>query len=119
MNIDQQKALEIVGYLYLRLGMYDRAYVLFMAMGELPGFKQKYSAQLALIAMKQKRYEDALKIINQALLWRLKRRQGGNKLTSKDCIFLLLKAQALWSLKRKEESNVCMEQYLTLRETDA
>lgn len=109
MSPNQQSSIEVMAYLYYRLEQFDKALILYNALASYLGNANQYAHYLAAIAIKQQRHKDAVDLINQALRER-------SFPSSQDRVLHLIKAQALWSQGRVDESRNSLDKYQLLEE---
>jgi hypothetical protein len=106
-NLDREHvvSLKVLGFLYLRLGIADRAARLFQALLAL--FPEDAEAALSLAAalLENGDAEAALDLLETPLL-------AAEPASSAPPAFLLLKARTLWRLQKKEEAFLVMDRYL-------
>jgi predicted Zn-dependent protease len=99
---DEQLSLRILGFLYLRLGFFDRAARLFRALLALCPEDAAVARSLAAAQLEAGNPESALELLEKPPLAGL----------SGEALLLLLKARALWRLERSAEARAAMDDYL-------
>lgn len=105
--IDEQKSLHILGYLYFRMGLYEKAERLLKALlvvTENNPHDRSVFALLASICILQKKGSPALEYLENVF--------DSNVLTGKKVIYYLLKAQALFLEERNDEAKNMWDMYL-------
>ena len=108
---DEKKTLSVLGFLFFRLGMEDRARRFYETIAELsapgtPDFRFA-KAGLAAAALEAGDAETALKEMRDAL--------AGGPLSTRDATLHWLRSRALWALGRKEEARAARETFLSMR----
>lgn len=102
---EQQRTLHILGYLYLRMGHYERAKTLFAALEALDSSDLQTQRSLAVINLELGDGEASLEHINRAIK---------EPLSTRDAILYLVKAKALHLLGRENEAKVATEAWLAI-----
>jgi predicted Zn-dependent protease len=96
LNAGQWTALSVLGFLYLRLGHWDRAERLFKALAALRPGDVQTAASLAAAALGRGDWAAALERVEKIL--------AGRAPAASDTYLHLMKAQALWRLGRTGEA---------------
>ncbi len=107
LTIDEQKSLHILGYLYFRMGLYEKAERILSALlasVEHHPYDSGVFALLASVSILQKKGAAALEYLENVF--------DGNVLTGKKVIYYLLKAQALFLENRTDEARNMLDMYL-------
>lgn len=107
LTIDEQKSLHILGYLYFRMGLYEKAERLLKALLEVTEnnpYDVSVFALLASVSILQKNGAAALEYLENVF--------DGNVLTGRKVIYYLLKAQALFLENRGDEAKNMLDMYL-------
>lgn len=107
LTLDEQKSLHILGYLYFRMGLYEKAERLLkalLAVTENNPYDVSVFALLASVCILQKKGTAALSYLENVF--------DGNVLTGKKVIYYLLKAQALFLENRNDEARNMLDMYL-------
>lgn len=114
LTLEEQKTLHVLGYLYFRMGFFDKAEHLFMAVliltHNMP-YDKNIFALLASIAISQKNGKQALDYLQYVF--------DGSLITGKKIIYYLLKAQALWLEQRYDEAKHILHEYLVIKGNNA
>ena len=105
LNPAQVTSLKVLGFLYLRLGAFDRAGRLFQALARLFPEDAEIAKSLAAAELETGHAERALSLLSAPPL---------AELTS-DPALLLLKARAHWRLEQNEAAFAVMDVYLSLK----
>jgi Flp pilus assembly protein TadD len=103
---DQLVSLKVLGFLYLRLGFFDRASRLFRALFSLSPGDAEVARNLAASVLEAGHPEEALDILDAPPL------RAGPEVSAADPVLLLLKARALWRLDKNAEAQGVMDAYL-------
>ena len=108
---DEKKTLSVLAFLFLRMGMEDRARRFYETIAELstpgtPDFRFA-KAGLAAAALEAGDAETALREVREAL--------AGGPLSTRDATLHWLRSRALWALGRKEEARAARETFLSMR----
>jgi hypothetical protein len=109
LNQEQRQTLHVLAFMFFRMGLMERAGRIYDGLRALssPGQPDRLAlAGLAAIALEKGDGATALGFLRQIL--------GAGALPSRQAVFLLLKAQALWLEGRKEESRAALDEYLFL-----
>ncbi len=109
LNQEQRQTLHVLAFMFFRMGLMERAGRIYDGLRALssPGQPDRLAlAGLAAIALEKGNGATALGYLRQIL--------GAGALPSRQAVFLLLKAQALWLEGRKEESRAALDEYLFL-----
>lgn len=115
MTEEHVATLRVLAYLFFRMGHMERAGRVFAALAALadpehPDFQA--IAGLAAVALEQGRGKEALEYLRAVM-------EGGTLngqvFSSKQAVFYLMRAQALWMEGRREEARSMVETYLHLR----
>lgn len=101
---DQRTCLRVLGYLFLRMGLYERAQRLFTAMIVLDPNDRWAHRNLAVTALALGDHKMALEHIRLAI--------GDGVLSTADSALYLLKAQALWRSGRQDEAKRAIDAYI-------
>lgn len=107
LTADEQKSLHILGYLYFRMGLYEKAERLLKALlivTENNPQERSVFALLAAVSIMQKKGAAALEYLENVF--------DGNVLTGRKVIYYLLKAQALFLENRSDEARNMLDMYL-------
>lgn len=107
LTLDEQKSLHILGYLYFRMGLYEKAERILCALLEVvenKPYDTSVFALLAAVSIVQKKGSAALKYLENVF--------DGNVLTGKKVIYYLLKAQALFLENRTDEARNMLDMYV-------
>lgn len=107
LTTDEQKSLHILGYLYFRMGLYEKAERLLKALLETTEnnpYDKAVFALLAAVSIMQKKGKLALEYLENVF--------DGNVLTGRKVIYYLLKAQALYLENRGDEARNMLDMYL-------
>jgi Flp pilus assembly protein TadD len=99
---NQMTSLKVLGFLYQRLGFFDRAARLFRALFALSPEDAEVVRNLAAALIEEDDAEEALRLLDAP----------SRHTDAPDPALLLLKARALWRLKRNEEAFAVMNTYL-------
>ena len=99
---DQFETMKVLGFLYLRLGLAERAARLFQALAALAPEDPEAALSLAAATLEAGRPEEALALFHRPPLAALPPSTAAR----------LLKARALWRLGRQEETYKIMEEHL-------
>lgn len=114
LTLEEQKTLHILGYLYFRMGFYEKAERLFtsvLILTQNMPYDKSIFALLASIAIEQKNGKKALEYLQNAF--------DGTRITGKKIIYYLLKAQALWLEQRYDEAKNILHEYLVIKGNNA
>lgn len=103
---DQYRAVCVLGFLYLRMGLCERAMIVFRALLALNPDDNWARRNLAFVALDQGKSSDALRLLDEVF--------EKNVLSTKDAPFLLLRARALWAQDRKAEARAAIDEYFHL-----
>lgn len=103
---DQRQTLNVLGYLFLRMGQFDRAERIFSALAALDPDDLWAQRNLAAIAVHDGNGASALRHL-QAVM-------GGQSLSSRDAALHLLRAKALWLEGRKDEARRAVDEFMHL-----
>lgn len=107
LTLDEQKSLHILGYLYFRMGLYEKAERILkalLAVTENNPYDSSVFALLASICILQKNGSEALSCLENVF--------DTNVLTGRKVIYYLLKAQALFLENRNDEARNMLDMYL-------
>lgn len=107
LTLDEQKSLHILGYLYFRMGLYEKAERILKALLEVvenSPYDTSVFALLASVCILQKNGAAALSCLENVF--------DGNVLTGRKVIYYLLKAQALYLENRSDEARNMLDMYL-------
>lgn len=107
LTADEQKSLHILGYLYFRMGLYEKAERLLKALlivTENNPQENSVFALLAAVSIMQKKGAAALEYLENVF--------DDNVLTGRKVIYYLLKAQALSLENRNDEARNMLDMYL-------
>ncbi len=115
MTDDHVATLRVLAYLFFRMGHMERAGRVFAALAALADPEHpdlQAIAGLAAVALEQGRGKEALEYLRVVM-------EGGTLngqvFSSKQAVFYLMRAQALWMEGRREEAQSMVETYLHLR----
>jgi tetratricopeptide (TPR) repeat protein len=108
-------SLKVLGFLYLRLGFFDRATRLFRALSALLPEDAEAALSLAAALLENGDAAEALSLLDAPSLADdpAGLAASGNRAGP---AFLLLKARALWRLQKNEEALAVMDRYLAAGE---
>ena len=106
LSAEQRKTLNVLGYMFLRMGHFDRAQRIFAAMLALDPGDRWASRNLAAIAVQKGDGASALRHLQTAL--------GNEPLSSRDAALHLLRAKALWLEGRKDEAHRAVDEFMHL-----
>lgn len=107
LSLDEQKSLHILGYLYYRMGLYEKAENILkslLIMTENNPYDKSIFALTASLAVMQKNGAQALGYLEYLF--------DGSVFTGKKSCYYLLKAQALYLENRRDEAKDIMDMYL-------
>lgn len=110
LNIDEQKSLHVLGYLYYRMGLYEKAEKLLkslLVMTQNSPYDKSIFALTASLAIMQKNGAQALEYLQYLF--------DGSLYVGKEACYYLLKAQALYLEDRKDEAKDALDKYLLLK----
>jgi Flp pilus assembly protein TadD len=106
LNSDQQKTLNVLGYLFIRMGQFERARRIFSALAALDQDDHWARRNLAAIDVHNGDGASALRHL-QAVM-------GKEALSSRDAALHLLRAKALWLEGRKDEARRAVDAFTHL-----
>ena len=106
LTLEQRSALNVLGYLFLRMGLFERARRVFSALAALNPHDHWAQRNLAAIAMHAGDGAAALRHLQQAL------HEG--PLSTSDAALHLIRAKALWLEGRKDEARGAINEFLHL-----
>jgi len=114
MTAEQLTTLRVLAYLFFRMGHMERAERVFAALAaladpECPDLQANVG--LAAVALEQGRGKEALERLRAVME---KGTLKDRALSSKEAVFCLMRAQALWMEGRREEAQGMVETYLHL-----
>lgn len=107
LSLEEQKSLHVLGYLYYRMGLYDRAEKLLkslLIMTENSPYDKSVFALAAALGILQKNGAEALEYLQNLF--------DGTVFTGKKACYYLLKAQALYLEERRDEAKDMLDMYL-------
>ncbi len=105
----KKSSLHILGYLFLRMNLWDKAERTFKAILAISDKDQNYyTAQIALAAvcLEKHEYKQALEYLNSALEY--------IPISSKNASIHLMRAKALWFEERHDEAKNAIDEYTYL-----
>ena len=111
MTDEHLATLRVLAYLFFRMGHMERARRVFAALVALADPKHpdiQAITGLAAVALEQGRGKEALEHLRTVM------ESEGQALSSKQAVFYLMRAQALWMEGRREEAQSMVETYLHL-----
>ncbi|MDR1360117.1 MAG: tetratricopeptide repeat protein [Deltaproteobacteria bacterium] len=108
---EQVDALEILGYVHYRLGRFEEARIIFAGLLALDPASLTARKHLAAIFLASGKPQEALEYIEFFLKDR--------KLQKSELPALLMRAQALWLLGKKEESRAVMRAYASANQENS
>ena len=111
LSAEQGTTLHVLGYLFLRMGHYDRARRVFAALAALDPHDRWARRNLAALAVQAGDGATALRHLQTVL------NQG--PLSTRDTALYLLRAKALWLEGRKEEARRALDAFLHQTEVKA
>lgn len=106
LTADQRKTLNVLGYLFLRMGRFDRAKRVFTALAALDPDDAWAKRNLAAIDVREGDGASALRHLQASL--------GNEALSSRDAALHLLRAKALWLEGRKNEARRAVDEFAHL-----
>ena len=106
LTLEQRSALNVLGYLFLRMGLFERARRVFSALAALNPHDHWAQRNLAAIAMHAGDGAAALSHLQQAL--------AEGPLATTDAALHLVRAKALWMEGRKNEAKNAVNEFLHL-----
>jgi Flp pilus assembly protein TadD len=106
LTTEQRKTLNVLGYLFLRMGQFERAKRIFSAMAALEPDDRWARRNLAAIDVQAGDGASALRHLQAAI--------GGEPLSSRDAALHLLRAKALWQEGRKDEARRAVDEFMHL-----
>lgn len=112
-SADEQKSMQVLGYLFFRMGLYEKAERVLkalLAMTENNPEDKNVFAILAVIAILNKNGMSALEYLENVF--------DETMFTGKKVALYLIKAQALWLEQRNSEAKNMLDYYLCLKEND-
>ena len=109
LSAQQRQALLVLGYLFLRMGAFDRAAVVYQALAGQNPADREARRNLAYARLK---LGDA-----RAALDELRAAMDGGPLSTAQAALHLIRAQALWNLGRTDEARRAIDAYLALAGT--
>jgi Flp pilus assembly protein TadD len=109
LNTEQHSTLGVLGYLFLRMGQFDKARRIFAALAALDPEDRWARRNLAAIDVHDGDASSALRHLQAAL--------GGEALSSRDAALHLLRAKALWQEGRKDEARRAVDAFMHLADT--
>ena len=115
MTAEQLTTLRVLAYLFFRMGHMERAGRVFAALAALADPEHpdlQAIAGLAAVALEQGRGKEALEYLRAVMESETYKERV---LSSKQAVFYLMRAQALWMEGRREEAQSMVETYLHLR----
>lgn len=107
LNKNQRTSLQVLGYLFLRMELWDKAEHTFNALIALHSKGNPCSlshAALASIALEKKDGKNAMQHLHIAM--------KNLAISSKNATFHLMKAKALWFEERHDEAKLAIDEYL-------
>lgn len=110
LNIDEQKSLHILGYLYYRMSLYEKAEKILkslLVMTENNPYDKSIFALTASLAIMQKNGAQALEYLQNLF--------DGSVFVGRQACYYLLKAQALYLEGRRDEAKDTLDKYLLLK----
>ncbi|MBP3731136.1 MAG: hypothetical protein J6I40_06690 [Mailhella sp.] len=108
-NPEQKLAMHVLAFMLFRMGQEERARILYDALRALAPENQPDRlalAGLAAIAIGRGQGAEALEYLRTVL--------DGAVLPTRQSVFYLMKAQAMWLAGRREEARSAMDEYLVL-----
>lgn len=106
LSAEQRKTLYILGYLFLRMGLFDRAKRVFSALAALDPKDRWTRRNLAAIEVQEGNGAAALRHLQASM--------EGEALSSRDAALHLLRAKALWLEERKDEAHRAVDEFIHL-----
>lgn len=106
LSLEQRRALNVLGYLFLRMGQFERAGRVFSALAALDPKDRWARRNLAAIAMHAGDGAAAIRHLQQAL--------PEGPLSTGDAALHLIRAKALWLEGRKDEARGAINEFLHL-----
>ena len=107
LSSEERRALHVLGYLLLRMGLYDRAGRVYAALVADPDQVDRLAhAGLAATELERGEGRTALEQLHAAM--------SGGALSSRQAALHLMKARALWMEGRKDEARAAVDEYLYL-----
>lgn len=107
---DERKTLSVLAFLFLRMGMDERARGIYEALAELSAPESSdwrfAHAGVAAVELELGNARAALEHLKQAI--------KSGPLSTKEAALHLLKAQALWQMGRRDEAQLARDEYLRL-----
>lgn len=107
LTLDEQKSLHVLGYLYFRMGLYDKAANLLkslLIMTENVPYDKSIFALTACIEILRKNGKSALEYLENVF--------DGSVFAGKKACYYLLRAQALFLEQRQDEARNMLDMYL-------
>ena len=104
---NQNTSLQVLGYLFFRMGLWDKAEHTFNALISLnsnEGSCPLSHAALAAIALERKNGSSAMQHLESAM--------KNVPISSKNAAFHLMRAKALWLEERNDEAKLAIEEYI-------
>lgn len=103
---EQRATLNVLGYLFLRMGQFERAKRVFSALAALDPDDRWARRNLAAIAVHDGDGAAALRHLQASM--------GREPLSSRDAALHLLRAKALWLEERKDEARRAVDEFMHL-----
>ena len=104
LTVEQRKTLHVLGYLFLRMGQFQRAKRIFSALAALDPEDRWARRNLAALAVQEGNGALALQHLQTAM--------DKEILSSRDTALHLLRAKALWLEKRKDEARRAVDAFI-------
>lgn len=110
LTTEQRKTLDILGYLFLRMGQFERARRVFSALAALDPDDRWARRNLAAIDVHDGDGASALRHLQASM--------SGEPLSSRDAALHLLRAKALWLEGRKDEARRAVDEFMHMAGED-
>lgn len=104
LTTEQRTTLNVLGYLFLRMGQFERAKRVFSALAALEPDDKWARRNLAAICVQEGDGASALRHLHAA--------QEGEPLSSRDAALHLLRAKALWLEERTDEARRAIDEFM-------